>query len=548
MSNAAEPTPWAPTRVDSEALTRAIGDVKSLLATEGGQDRAVNKIMAFRPDGDVTRYTLVRMLVSIGQINRDERLVDCALQTFQRIKSKAPKDPGLYYDIANGYQTLYELRIAEGASPFECEQVVDQALKYFGKAGQDDPRVLTNRGNLHDMLGRPVEAIDCYEAAMQLDTAFGMAIGNKGMAVEYLAPIATYPATCRIYAHQLYQEALQHEGSIRQVGGDEALASFRLRDASLVRAFSDAGRAGLLDQDLRHEHYDESSLSPFVRFYTEFCVRHRLYLNLHIYDHTAAASIGDTVIPRFVTDTSERAFEDVNDIAFRLNEISESFMTARLALVQSQLTSDDLSAVSEQTTLINLYDYSASNVYVGCLKSAYKEAFGVLDKIAVLLNHYLGLGLQEDRCYYRSVWYVHGPDGSPLDPPVIAPQVKQQGWRLFGLYLLCQDLCGSRYSQIRNALTHRYLRVYRMVDGPKGTYTFEELTRIAIEALYQIKCAIMYALLFIEANEHAKHSGTDRVGTIPLSTRQHLDLWRPSLPATSKGAKYESSVLSAACE
>ena len=98
-------------------------------------------------------------------------------------------------------------------------------------------------------------------------------------------------------------------------------------------------------------------------------------------------------------------------------------MTARLALVQSQLTSDDLSAVSEQTTLINLYDYSASNIYVGYLKSAYKEAFGVLDKIAVLLNHYLGLGLPEDHCYYRSVWYVHGPDDSPLDPPAIAPAI-----------------------------------------------------------------------------------------------------------------------------
>jgi hypothetical protein len=108
------------------------------------------------------------------------------------------------------------------------------------------------------------------------------------MAVEYLAPIATYPATCRIYAHQLYQQALQHEGSIRQVGGDEALASFRLRDSAIVRAFTDAGRAQLLHQDLRHEHYDESSLSPFVRFYTEFCIRHRLYLNLHIYDQTAA--------------------------------------------------------------------------------------------------------------------------------------------------------------------------------------------------------------------------------------------------------------------
>jgi hypothetical protein len=31
-----------------------------------------------------------------------------------------------------------------------------------------------------------------------------------------------------------------------------------------------------------------------------------------------------------------------------------------------------------------------------------------------------------------------------------------------GLYLLCKGLCGSKYSDIRNALTHRYLRVFRL--------------------------------------------------------------------------------------
>lgn len=497
-----------------------------MLAAERSRDRAVNKIMAFRADGRVTRYTLVRVLVAIGQDDRDQRLVECALEAFERIKAKAPSDPTLSYDIANGYQAIYELQVAEGgASPFDCQAAVDQALRYFGKAPKDDPRALTNWGNLYDSTGRPVEAIDCYEEATGIDPTFGMAIANKALAVEYLAPIATYPVTFQIYAHQLYQEALRHQASILQAGGEDALAAFKRRDDALVAAFTSAGQSVLLDQDLQHEHYDESALSPLVRFHTEFCVRHRLYLNLHIYDQTAAASIGDAVVPHLVTSTSERALEYVNDIAFRLNEISESYMAARLALVQSQLTSDDMSAISEQTTLINLNDHSASNIYVGYLKMAYKEAFGVLDKIAVLLNHYLDLGLREDSCYYRSVWHVHGDDGKPLEPAVVAPQVKAQGYRIFGLYLLCQELCGSKYSHIRNALTHRYLRVYRMVDGPKGTYTFDELTRLTTEALYKIKCAILYVSLFIQSSEAAKHSGTGLVGTIPLSTEQHLNFW-----------------------
>jgi hypothetical protein len=214
----------------------------------------------------------------------------------------------------------------------------------------------------------------------------------------------------------------------------------------------------------------------------------------------------------------------VHDIMFRLNEILEAYMTARMALVQSQYTNDDFSTISNQTTLINLLDYSVSNIYVGHLKSAYKEAFGALDKIAVLVNHYLELGLDEERCYYRSVWYEHNEAGEPVQPTVIAQKVKDQGYRLFGLYLLCQELCGSKYSHIRNALTHRYVRVYRAVAGPKATYTFEELTQTTVDALYKIKCAIMYVALFIETKEQAKKTAAF-VPMMPLRTEQNLDLW-----------------------
>ena len=95
---------------------------------------------------------------------------------------------------------------------------------------------------------------------------------------------------------------------------------------------------------------------------------------------------------------------------------------------------------------MNLEDGSASNIYVGHLKMAYKEAFAALDKIAILINHYLGLGLPEQRCYYGTVWYEHDSKGKPSDPPVLEPQVKSAGYRLFGLYLLCKNLCGSKYS------------------------------------------------------------------------------------------------------
>ncbi len=510
----------------NNGLHETAKEIIDLLKKDNGHDVAVAKIVSFNGKKSATRYTLIQILLSTGQHYKSKALIQCTLDAFDKVKAKAPNDPALYYDVATGYQELYDLRLrGDGDNIFDCEDSIKQGFKYAQKASASDPRVLINLGNLYDAVGRPVEAIDCYEQALRRNENFGMAMGNKAIAMETLAPITCYSIMYRVYAHQLYQSAFTHKQSIIDVSSPESLETFQNRDKEIVRRFTESGNAKLLDKDLRHEHYDESSLSDFVKFYTDFCIRNDLYLNLHIIDKTASASIGDAIVPQLITrtrDGDDRQY--VHDIIFRLNEITEAYMIARMSLVQSQYTDPDFSAISNQTTLVNLLDNSVSNIYVGYLKSAYKEAFSALDKIAVLVNHYLDLGLPEDRCYYRNVWYEHDANGETLDPPVITSKVKAQGFRLFGLYLLCQELCGSKYSHIRNALTHRYLRVYRAAKGPKGTYMFEDLTQTTVDALYKIKCAIMYASLFIESKEGAKR-GDGLMAQMPLSTEQNLDIW-----------------------
>lgn len=292
-----------------------------------------------------------------------------------------------------------------------------------------------------------------------------------------------------------------------------------------MRQFTESGHADLLGRDLTHAPYEDVSLSEFVHFYVETCVRHDLYLSLHIVDRRAQASIGDRIAPALHTGPAESDDQQyVQDIMFRLNEIIESYMTARLLFIRSQFTDNDSSAVSEQTTLVNLLDYSVSNIYVGQLKASYKEAFSALDKVAVLINHYLRIGHSESSVYYSNVWYE--PGSLKDEAPVLAERVRSGGFRLLGLYLLCRELSSSKYSHLRNALTHRYARIYRVTPGPKGTQTFEEMSALTAELLYKTKCAIMYATLFIEHRERQKYlvAGTPTV-RIPLHTSQNLDRW-----------------------
>jgi tetratricopeptide (TPR) repeat protein len=515
-----------PNKLANYAFHDVIEEIIDLIKKDNGHDAAVSKIANFGGEKATDKYFLIKNLLAAGQLYRSKAIIQCALEAFDKVEAQTPDDHDLYYNVATCYLELYDIRTRnDGVNIFDCEDLIMQGIKYAEKASPSDPRVLTNLGNLYDEVGRPVEAINYYERALHRDEGFGMALGNKATAIKLLAPITRYLTTYYVYAHQLYQSVFGYKQSIIDVGGPEALESFQKHDSALVRQFTESGSAELLNKDLRHKRYDEASMSEFVKFYTDFCIRNDLYLNLHIIDRAAQASVGDAIIPQLITrieDGDEQQY--VHDIIFRLNEIIEAYMTARMQLVQSQYTTPDFSAISQQTVLVNLLDYSVSNIYVGHLKSAYKEAFSTLDKIAILVNHYLDLGFPEDQCSYRSIWYEHNAKGRVVQPPIIANKVKVQGYRLLGLYLLCQEIGSSEYQAIRNALTHRYLRVYKAAKGPENTYLFEELTRITVDVLYKIKCAIMYISLFIESKEEGKR-GIGLIAEMSLETGQNLDIW-----------------------
>jgi tetratricopeptide (TPR) repeat protein len=492
------------------------------LITAGDKAKAVDKILAFKSKG-ATRFDLIRTLISYAQQINNYAMARTALDAFERIKAKAPKDASLYYDIANGYQVLFELTIkGDYKKSFECQEIVENAIKYFQKSLGWSPRALTNFGNLYDTITRPIEAIDYYERAIKVDNNFGMALGNKAYALELIAPVSKYRQGYLLEAYHLYEEALKNEESIKENGSIAAVDFFRDRSGKIHEFFKQNGKEDLLAKDLSHKHYDESGMSPFVKFYTDFCVKHNLYLNLHRSNTAAEASISDSIFPTLYTGIQENDY--VTDIAFRFNEISESYMTARMALVQSQYTNSDFSEISKQTTLVNNLDYSVSNIYVGHLKTAYKEVFSTLDKVAMLINHYLELGHPTDKVYYHNVWFAEQPKDSQEEPKLLQ-KIKDEPY-LFGLYLLCQELRGSQYSHVRNALTHRYLRVYAAISGPKDTYMFEDLTDLTIEVFYKVRCAIIYLSLFIFRKEQSKHSNEKgKTVTMPLYTNQNLDLW-----------------------
>lgn len=434
----------------------------------------------------------------------------------------------LLYNIANGLHFRITSFFHKNSTYFGIEKDIKRCADMFRESfqltGQENAAV--NLGNLYDETGRPLEAIIEYEKAIRKNSNFGMAYGNKALAIKRLSPISDYQGAYLIYAYQLLGKALDNKQSVISHGGQQAVVSFTQSQNQIKTAFESQAKVDLLDTDLTHHTFDEDKMEADEVSYTKFCLDNDLYLNLHMFDRHSASSIGDNISSSFITGINDEvADQQVKESFMRLNEIKESYITGRYTLWLSQQKTTSLSNISQQSLFVNNLDYTAHNIYTGLLKSAYKEGFSTLDKIANVINHYLELGHDEEKTNYRKIWFTK------LDKKKgqINPVIQSQNYLLFGLYSIMSEL-GDGPDKIRNRLEHRYFRISTMGGDEHGAPTFDELTEQTIESYYGLKCAIVYLLNFLNLCEETKRQEAVKNGGIipsmPVVTDQWLDLWQ----------------------
>lgn len=240
--------------------------------------------------------------------------------------------------------------------------------------------------------------------------------------------------------------------------------------------------------------------------------------SLH-HDHCEVA-IADPIFISLITDTKD------NDTFYRLakyiNQIKEDYAVARLLLVQSQFKRKDFDRISQRTTFVNALDYAQFNLYVGLLKSSFKEAYNILDKIAVFINDYYKLGLPEDKIYFTSVW---------RKKDIIRDEILQsKNISLYALYDIYQDFKSDeceRIRDIRNALTHQKLSVFDSMitnwDKKDDKYNigYDTMLDKTTELLRLAKSAIIYMVNYVNLDENKKR-GNGLVAPMYVDTSQFL--------------------------
>lgn len=461
------------------------------------------------------KFAKVGFLINIGFGLKDSQVVKEGIISGERLlRSPAFEnhEAHLYYNIANGHVSLYQL----GYERNKIEQIIDNqnlenAKYYFRKAVERESRLdsemraqlWTNYGNCLDSLGRVMEALYAYDEVLKTDPNFPMALGNKAIAIRFFADISgAFGSAMYIKSYQMLKSALENKDLI-ELGGNAARKNFEDEIEQIKRLSKDKS---VLSQKLEHPLYDITHMTAFEKSYVDFCSKHKLFLNFHIHEDECEASIVDPIFPSSITTLDDN--ETSYDLAKHINQIKEDYLVARLLLVQSQFKRDDFDRISKRTTFVNTLDHSIFNVYVGLLKSSFKEAYNILDKISRFINEYYELGVQ-GHIYFTTIWQHKVNNERKIRPKIL----NSKNISLYALYDVFLDFKSGYYKRIqdiRNASVHERLVIYESVltnlDSKEDKYNigYETMLLQTINLLHLVKSAVIYLINFVQLEENKK--------------------------------------------
>ena len=396
-------------------------------------------------------------------------------------------------------------------------------------------QILTNRGNQLNTTGRFIDAVESWDRAIAIIPRFAMAQANRGYGLKHYGGLLEDDrdrAFLLASAHGGFVDATttgavydaEYPASLSRRFASEAEAMERYVDLARVRAMQDENPASL-------------GKSEAERRYRRWCLDLRLFLNpLNDIGGSSDAANDGLVLPAILERFDERpgAFTPPPIIGF-FNQMKQEYASARFMLFEG-LQDTALHFSDRRVSLFDTLDYPMHSLATERVRTAYRIAYSLLDKIAYLVDHYWKLGKHPDRINFRNVWMVEGKSR------LHARFENYPNWPLRGLFWLSKDLFDDRLKHttgpdarelhdIRNALEHKFLQVHEgwaaaFQSGPPNSdglgisIDSDLLEAKAIRVMKIVRAALIQVVMAIGVEERRFLADDDEtvVGTMSLAT------------------------------
>ncbi len=418
-------------------------------------------------------------------------------------------NPGIAYNIANTENELWRLAVKRAGRVGALESArshLHQARALFSQVGDDGKapqhlrvQALTNLGNTYDHMGRDIDALDCYERALAVDPKFGMALGNKAVALIGIAPhMGSHKHAILSPAVEALDAAIADGQRVMQFGGRSALDHFRAERERFQ------GRKGARGTSAPARWDD-----PYLRW----CSQQGLFLHV---SQACIRSDHDKLDPlffaRIVTPPDDAGQARARQLFDAFNATKQEYVAARyltwLAGDGDAPIFEQARMISEKVSFPDSLTYARWGVRTGLGIQAFAAAVNVLDKVAGLVHLYFETGRVRD-VYFRTLWHRRGDDTMDHE---LSSQLTRRGLNR-GLLALCDLSCDieqetplNEFIERRHTATHRFLVAQEMLPGADDDQwlervTWRELQEGTVTVLGIARAGLLYLARMIDIHE-----------------------------------------------
>jgi hypothetical protein len=392
-------------------------------------------------------------------------------------------------------------------------------------------QLLTNLANCHSTTGRFVEAVGAWNEALEIESRFGMARGNRAVGRWSYAKAVYDQGHAIVMAREAWRDLEPSKLEALEPGAGEYFAEMRKKIEKTLPAVA-------LKAELDLCAFPLGTTAGEID-YRRWCLTSRLFLNpLNDLGAYPIAAQDIQTSPSIVAPIGEGPrFHGF------FNQIKQEFCSARWLAHEAMIASGPHFSDAD-VLLYNTLDYPSYSLATEKLKLAFRSSYSLLDKIAFLLNAYLALGISEKRVSFRGLWY----EGQEKRKGIRQEFKALANWPLRGLYWLSKDLYedapefragidpdAQRLSEIRNHLEHKYLKLHldmwRGQNASSSSGLGDDLAESVMRSDFQsmtlrllslVRAAIIYLSLGIHQEERMRAQKRPKDAIIPPMV---LDTW-----------------------
>ena len=389
-------------------------------------------------------------------------------------------------------------------------------------------RIRTNLGNCLNKLGRPIAAIEQWDTVLKINPNFAMALGNRARCITYFSG-ALYDSGHKPImlgaARSDYDAALSQGVEWDQVEQSNFKPFFQDRRNEIDNYL----KACKFDDDYDLNQWSLGD-SEKERFYRRWCLNEKLFLNpLNDVLNLSVAARDILHLP-----SHKYRFDEAPRFVEYYNILKQEFVSSRYRFFSAINETIDRFVNSD----VVLHDLADGNIYghhTEELKSSFRAAYAILDKIALFLNEYYSIGLNPKGVSFRNIWCekLQGTTNYQLRQEFEG----NKNWLLRGLYFLSKDLFENEFndvaepdaaqlSDLRNSAEHRFLslQIYRQAKSGTDLHNFVPLDAFLENTLRMLRIAreaLVYLSLAMHREEQKKEEEQDGNKIIlPIESRQ----------------------------